>query len=131
MKALLLAIVAVAALGGSAQAQRFSNLNGGKLMEICTSRDPRMLEACTAYIDGISDSVSFYQRLRPADGERGGQLPAYVCVPGNVTGVQLRQAVVNWGTQHRDQMGRQASGIVLRALDATFLCPGEQRRIQE
>ena len=32
MKALLLALAGVAALSGAAQAQRFSNLNGGKLI---------------------------------------------------------------------------------------------------
>ena len=131
MKTLLLAVVAVAALGGTAQAQRFSALSGAKLIEICTSRDPKLISGCTAYIDGISDSVSFYQRLRPSDGVRGSQLPAYVCVPGTVTGVQLRQAVIAWAEKHRDQMQRQASGIVLRALDDTFLCSGEQRHIQE
>ncbi|GAC1339265.1 MAG: hypothetical protein NVSMB18_07150 [Acetobacteraceae bacterium] len=131
MKALLLALVAATALAGSAQAQRFSNLSGGKLMEVCTGRDPKMVEACTAYIDGVSDAASFYQRLRPSDGSRGGQLPAYVCVPSNVTGVQLRQSVLSWAQQHRDQLNRQASGVVLRALDDIYRCPGEQPRVNE
>ena len=131
MKTILLAAVAIAALGGSAHAQRFSNLTARQLMEVCTNRDPRMVQSCTAYIDGVSDTVSFYQKLRPSDGNRGGALPAYVCVPGNVTGVQLREAVVAWARNHREQLQGTASGVVLRALDETFLCPGEQRRLHE
>ena len=131
MKTTVLALTALLALAGTAHAQRFSSLSGGKLMEVCTSRDPRLVSDCTAYIDGISDTASFYQRLRPSDGSRGQQLPGYICVPSNVTGVQLRQQVVEWARRHPDQMQRQASGIVLRALDEIYLCPGEQRRIQE
>lgn len=131
MKTALLALAAVASLAGTAHAQRFSSLSGEKLMQVCTSRDPRMVSDCTAYIDGIADTAAFYQTLRPSDGSRGQQLPGYICIPGSVTGVQLRQQVVEWARRHRDQMQRQASGIVLRALDETFLCPGEQRRIQE
>src|SRR5207244_236478 len=127
MKALFLGVLAVAALGGTAHAQRFSNLNGGKLVEICTSRDAKLVQSCTAYIDGISDSVSFYQQLRPKDGSKGGPLPEYVCVQGSVTGVQLREAVVGWAQRHREQFNQSAVGVVLRALNETYLCEGEQR----
>ena len=131
MKSLFLAIVVLAAFCGSAQAQRFSNLDGNRLMTICTSRNPQQVESCTAYVDGISDTVSFYQKLRPQDGSKGGALPAYVCVPGATTGVQLRQAVVNYAGKHRDQLSEAASGIVLRALNEAYLCSGEQRRKTE
>ena len=50
-----------------------------------------MVEACTAYIDGVSDAASFYQFLRPMDGSKGQRLPDYVCVPGPTTGPQLRE----------------------------------------
>ena len=113
-----LAIAAVL-LAGTAHAERFSALNGTKLVEICTARDAT---DCTSYIEGISDTVSFYQRLRPADGSKGGKLPAYVCVPEGVTGIQLREQVVGWAKQHPDLMGRQASGVVLRALDGLYAC---------
>ena len=36
---------------------------------------------------------------------------------------------MNWFRAHQDQGGRQASGIVLRALDDIYLCRGEQRRV--
>ncbi|MGI4952269.1 MAG: Rap1a/Tai family immunity protein [Janthinobacterium lividum] len=134
MKTLLLAGIAGLALtvsmGGAAQAQRMSNLTGAKLVELCTSKDAKLVSGCTAYIDGIADTSAFYQRLRPADGSKGEKLPGYICVPGPVTGVELRQGVINWYKSHTDQANRQASGIVLRALDEMYLCPGEQRRTQ-
>ena len=130
MRTFLLAGVAVFLLGGGAQAQRMSNLTGAKLVELCTSRDARLVEGCTAYIDGIADTAAFYQRLRPVDGSKGEKLPGYVCVPGPTTGVQLRTGVVDWYRKHTDQANRQASGIVLRALDELYVCPGEQRRLQ-
>lgn len=129
MKTLLLAAIAALALGGTANAQRMSNLTGQKLVELCTARDPRQVEGCTAYIDGIADTAAFYQRLRPADGSKGGALPGYVCVPGTTTGVQLRASIVDWFRKHSDQANRQASGIVLRALDEVYLCQGEQHRM--
>lgn len=125
-----LAALATLALGTTAQAQRMSNLTGERLMRLCTSQDRTQVEGCTAYIDGIADSVAFYQRLRPADGSKGGNLPGYVCVPGPTTGVQLRQSVITWYRSHQDQANRQASGIVLRALDETFVCPGENRQLR-
>ena len=128
MRLLLLAAVAVA-FAAPAQAQRFSNLTGAKLVELCSSKDPAHLEGCTAYINGIADAAAFYQRLRPMDGSKGERLPGYICVPGPTTGVQLRQGVVGWFKTHQDQAQRQASGIVLRALDEQYLCQGEQRRL--
>ena len=131
MRTLLIAAIAALALGSAAQAQRMSNLTGTKLVELCTSRDPRAIEGCTAYIDGIADTSAFFQRLRPADESKGAKLPGYICIPGSTTGVQLRQTVIDWFKKHTDQGGRQASGIVLRALDDTYLCPGEQLRKPE
>ena len=130
MKTALFAAVALCALGSTAaHAQRMSNLTGERLARLCVSQRPQDVEGCTAYIDGVADAVGFYQRLRPADGSKGGNLPGYICIPGPVTGVQLRQAVTGWFRAHQDQANRQASGIVLRALDETFVCPGENRRM--
>ena len=76
----------------------------------------------------MADTTAFYQRLRPADESRGPKLPAYVCIPGTVTGPQLRQAVVDWFRKHPEQATTQATGTVLRAIDDTYLCPGEARK---
>lgn len=124
MKTILLAMSALVVLCGTARAERFSAITGGKLIEVCTGRDKGVVGDCTAYIDGISDSVAFYQTLRPRDGSKGAALPEYVCVPTSTTGVQLREAVVAWSKKHPDDMGRQASGFVLKALRDTFPCAG-------
>ena len=128
MKRLALAMAALCA-AGTAQAERFSALNGAKLVELCTSKDRGIQTDCTAYIEGISDTVSFYQRLRPADGSKGAALPEYICVPTQETGVQVREKVVAWAQGNQGMLANtQASGIVLRALNASYACPNEQRR---
>lgn len=123
-------VLAALLLPAAARAQRFSNITAAKLVDLCTDKNPRAVEGCTAYIDGVADTVAFYQRLRPADASRGPALPGYICIPGSVTGVQLRQTVVDWFGRHRDVANRQASGLVLRALDETFPCPGEGKRLR-
>jgi hypothetical protein len=127
--AVLAGLAGLAGFPGTAQAQRFSSITGAKLAELCASRDQRQVEGCTAYIDGIADAAGFYQRLRPMDGSRGGTLPGYVCIPAPTTGAQLRTAFVDWMKKHADQGQRQASGVVLRALDDNFVCPGERPRL--
>ena len=113
------AAAALTFIAGGAHAERFSALNGSKLMEICTARDAT---DCTSYIEGVSDTLSFFQKLRPADGSKGAKLPAYTCAPDAVTGVQMRDAVVAWGRAHPDRLNLQASGVVLRALNETYKC---------
>jgi hypothetical protein len=129
MRAFWLGAAALLALGGTAGAQnRISNITGAKLVETCTNRNPAMVEACTAYIDGVSDAASFYQFLRPTDGSKGQRLPDYVCVPGPTTGPQLRQTIVEWARRHPEALRQSAAQVTMRALNDTYLCPGEQRR---
>ena len=122
----VLGVLLVLAAAGPAYAERFSALDGNKLVSICTGRDKGVQGDCTAYIEGISDTASFYQRVRPADGSKGGKLPAYICVPTAVTGVQMREAVVAWAKAHPDTLKLQASGVVLRALHETYKCSGTE-----
>lgn len=112
-------ILAAVSLTGAAHAERFSAINGNKLLQICTAKDPT---DCTAYIEGVSDTLSFYQKLLPADGSKGAKLPTYVCVPEAVKGTQLRETIVTYAKQNKEMLDRQASGIVLRALDGAYRC---------
>ena len=125
MRSLALSLVVLLALGGAAHAQRFSSLTGGKLGNLCLSTDRNSSEACTAYLDGISDTVSFYQRLMPSTGEKG-KLPDYVCVPDATTGVQLRETYVSWLRQHTEAQRQPASQAAMRALNDSFHCQGEK-----
>ena len=124
-KTVLLAAVAVLAapvvLGSAAYAQRTSNINGDKLAGICTSRDARQVEGCEAYVTAVTDSATAYQKLRPADSGPGA-LPGYICIPGQVTGAQLRQQYVGWMRNHRDQGERVAAGTVLSAMLDLYPC---------
>ena len=124
MRTTLLTLLALTALCGTARADRFSPITGGKLIELCTGKDKGVVGDCTAYVNGISDAVAFYQDLRPRDASKGAVLPAYICVPTATTGEQLRESVVTWSKKHPDDMGRQASGVVLRALRDTYPCQG-------
>ncbi len=120
-----IAFVLVAGLG-SAHAERFSAIDGTRLVSLCTSRDKGTVAECTAYINGVSDTFGFYQNLRPADGSKGGSLPAYTCLPAAITGVQMRDTVVGWAKAHPESQRLQASGVVLRALHESFKCQGSQ-----
>ncbi len=127
MKAILVA-TAFVALAGTAQAQRVSNISGAKLGELCSSKDRNVQESCKAYLEGISDSISFYQHLMPKDGSRGGKLPDYVCVPGPTTGPQLQESYVRWLRSHQEAQRQPAAQAAIRALNDTYVCQGEQAK---
>ena len=130
MKSLFASLAVLAVLdvswAGSAHAERFSAIDGGKLVSLCTGRDKGLVADCTAYINGVSDTASFYQNLRPADGSKGSKLPAYLCLPPAITGVQMRDAVIGWAKSHPESQRLQASGVVLRALHDTYKCQGSE-----
>lgn len=126
MKSIGLAVVGLLALAGTAQAQRVSNISGAKLGDICISKSAAQLEACSAYLDGISDAISFYQHLMPQDGSKG-KLPDYVCVPGPTTGPQLREKYVTWLRQHSEAQKQPAAQAAMRALNDSFKCAGETK----
>ena len=119
------ATAATVALSPAAHAQRASTVNGGVLLQICTSNDPKSIEGCEAYINGVADTASVYQRLRPADGSKGGKLPDYVCIPGPTTGHQLRQSVVEFIRRRGPQVQNRVGGVlVLDALATAYPCQG-------
>ena len=111
-----------------ALAQREARINGQRLVALCEAKDKTAVEACTAYIDGVADGVAFYQRIMPADGSKGGKLPNYVCIQAAVTGTEMRQTVVAWLKKHPERANQQASGVVINALNDSYLCPGEKPR---
>lgn len=122
MKPVLLAAAAVLALSSAAHAQRESKITGEALVRLCTAQNPKDIEACTAYVNGVADAAGVYQRLRPADGSKGAALPAYVCIPGPTTGVQLRQAVITFFRSHTGEGQRIASGMTLSAFAEAYPC---------
>jgi hypothetical protein len=102
--------------------ERYTPISGETLMRLCTGRDPMTARQCEAYIAGVSDTITSYQAARPENGSKGQPLPAYICVPGRVTGPQLRQAIGGWAEQNRDRLRLQASVVVIQALRDVFPC---------
>lgn len=122
VKTILIAAVAATALAGTAHAQRASAINGARLAGICSSGNQSEIASCDAYITGVTDSAVVYQKLRPENGGAGGTLPGYVCIPGQVTGEQLRRQYVAWMGNHRDQADTVAAGTVLTAMLDIYPC---------
>ena len=121
------ALLATLAFANQAHAQRHSNITAQQLARMCTA-SPELAERCDAYIDGIADAVYVYESVRPENGSKGQPLPAYICIPNGVTGVQLRQTFVEWLRANPNENDRQAGGAVLRALNARFHCPDQPNR---
>jgi hypothetical protein len=127
MKPILAGAALLAALATTpAHADRYSPLSGERLVQVCTGANETLVSGCQAYIDGVSDAVTSYQASRPADGKKGAPLPAYICVPGHLTGPQLREAFVAWARQHQGELHAQASAVVIRALFQTYPCQQPQ-----
>ena len=122
MKTFLVFALAVIASASSAQAQRMSNMTGEQVAKLCMGKDPRQVEGCTAYINGVADAAELFQQLRPADGSQGKPFPGYACVPPKATGIQLRQAFVDWLRKHPDRAKLPAGHAVLVALDESYPC---------
>lgn len=102
--------------------ERYTPISGEALIRLCTGRNQAQTRECDAYIDGVSDTITSYQASRPQSGNKGQPLPDYACVPGKLTGPQLRTAVVDWAKQNRDGLRQQASVVVIRALMDTYPC---------
>ena len=130
MKASLLpalAMLATLAFAGQAHAQRHSDVTAVQLARMCTA-NPEGTERCDAYLNGIADAIYVYEEVRPENGSKGQPLPAYICIPNQVTGVQLRETFIEWLRANPNQNDRQAGGAVLRALNARFHCPDQPNR---
>ena len=118
---LLASLVALAAPNAGAQ-ERYTPISGERLLRMCTAREGGQARECDVYISAVSDAITSYQAARPQNGSKGQPLPDYACVPGKLTGPQLRDAVVQWGRQNQGDLRQQASVIVIRALMQTFPC---------
>ena len=129
IKTLLLAAIAATTLTlaapGTAHAQRESKISGEVLNGLCSSTEAKSNEGCEAYIDGVIDAALTYQQLRPIGGPKGA-LPAYLCVPGTLTGTQLRQAYVD-AYKRNPQPNRFAAGIILSAFSTAYPCAATPR----
>jgi hypothetical protein len=99
---------AVLSYAGAAAAQRFSPVDGNKLLGFCTSKSP---VGCDAYISGVADAIA-----------AGGPGKAPACIPDGVTGVQLRDVMVKYLKAHPESRQQKAGTLTVRALGQAFPC---------
>ncbi len=111
---LVAASLGLLALSPGARAQRVSPVNGAKLLSLCTARSPT---PCDAYISGIADAAATTDAVAGQTGRSLG-----ICVPSQVTGVQLRQTVVASLKAHPEDNARAAVELVMRALKSSYAC---------
>ena len=104
-----------------AQQTRLSRTDGNKLLGVCTARNPAYVQGCEAYIDGVADTVAVYQRSA-ANPNSGVKIANTMCVPADITGAQLREAVVGWLQSHPNDRGHEAGLIVFRVLHDAYPC---------
>ncbi len=108
-----LLIAAVLAAPG-ARAQRVSTVDGSKLLSLCSSRNAGL---CDAYISGVADSATEVDEMPELSGRKLG-----ICIPKEVKGTALREAVVSSLRAHPEDSGRSAIELTLRALKAAYPC---------
>jgi hypothetical protein len=107
MKRLALAF-GLAAICGTAHAQRESNVNGAKLLGFCTAKVP---VNCDAYLSGVADAIA-----------AEGQAHAAACIPIAVTGTQLREVLIKYLHDHPEQLQLKAGLLTTRAFAEAFAC---------
>jgi hypothetical protein len=93
-----------------ASAQRISPLNGNRLLTLCTSRDAA---GCDAYLSGIADAITVQ-----------GRAAAAACIPGEVTGTQLREVAVKYIRAHPERLQEKAGHLAVEAFARAFPCKG-------
>ena len=105
---------AIAYSGGTDAAAGNSFEGGNGLYGVCSTPQLGEQGYCLGYVVGTLDTLF--------DAQEKGTMPQLVCVPGNVSGNQVRDVVVNYLAGHPEQRHFAASSLVLRALSMAFPC---------
>ncbi len=110
MKMRILAALALLCAAGHAQAQRYSKVNGTRLLKLCSASGP-VAEQCDIYLSGVADAM--------------GQQPAasrVACIPASVTGGQLRDVAVKAMHDHPEKLQLPAAEIATQAFATAYAC---------
>lgn len=110
----------IAAAAEPAAAQRFSKIDGNRLLQICTLRAPAPLRPglapppgrreCEAYVSGVADGIA------------AGPPRATACIPDGVTTAQLVEVVLKTLRDHPENAERHAGELVVQAYSRAFPC---------
>lgn len=117
----LLGAALLLTLPAAAHAQRMSRVKAGQIMQFCTGSDRALVQSCEAYINGVSDTITAYEKTM-RDGSTEVKVPMELCIAPDVTGVRLRETVVSWLRQNPDARDQEAHAAVARALIAAYPC---------
>lgn len=93
-------------LAPAAWAQRESNVNGSKLLSLCTAATPAN---CDAYLSGAADAMAAAANTA-------------ACIPVAVTGRQLRDVVLKYLHDHPRDLQLKAGTLTTRAYAGAFAC---------
>ena len=112
MKVTASAAMLGAMLLGSGAAQA-AFLSGSQLYDLCRKKESMEQAGCMGYIDGVVDAFLSWRTQVNLPG----------CLPAGVTGVQLRDRVVQWLDKNPQARGDTADNLVRDALfDAWPAC---------
>ncbi len=117
---LSLLFLAMAAARPVAAQSRESAIDGNKLLERCTAKDRSLAQGCEAYVQGVADTVAVYEAAAKAANVT--QAESRICVPTQVTGIQMRDAVVQWLQAHPADRAHQAGHVAVHVLRETWPC---------
>ncbi|GEB37543.1 hypothetical protein GLI01_15780 [Gluconacetobacter liquefaciens] len=119
-RSILLVAALAAGLPASAMAQRVSNLQGGRFLELC-SRAPSVA-ICDAYLSGLADSVALTHVYDRNEGDK--TAPTGFCIKAGVTSAEMRGHVVSWLRGHTDQLSKPVGELTFTALHEAYPCGG-------
>jgi len=111
MRWTLIALVLLAAPSGAKVGTVRAYYTGQQLVNICLAKDKVSQWACLGYIAGVSDATQYNP---PPDGQ--------ICQPSEVKAGTARDEFLFWASQHRDQLHRSATGLVIEALRDRWSC---------
>ncbi|MFW7266728.1 Rap1a/Tai family immunity protein [Gluconacetobacter sp. Hr-1-5] len=117
-RSILLVAALAAGLPASAMAQRVSNLQGGRFLELC-SRAPSVA-ICDAYLSGLADSVALTHVYDRNEGDK--TAPTGFCIKSGVTSAEMRGHTVSWLRAHTDQLSKPVGELVFTALHEAYPC---------
>jgi hypothetical protein len=101
-------ITAALLFAGAAHAQRTSTVDGAKLLEFCSARQP---VNCEAYVSGIADMIAEQKDKNRA-----------ACIPVSTPISSIRGAIVTYLHHHPEAAPLKAAGVAVIALHTAYPC---------
>jgi hypothetical protein len=118
MKRLLLALTLTVASSAQAEPTIHFFVDGNSLLSACTDPAPNMQSYCLGYIEGVADWLNVLYHLDNGNG----------CVPPEVTGIQIRDVVLNHLRTHPQDRHWEGSTLTVIAINKAW-CPAKPPQV--